>query len=217
MAQLPKGGLERSYDKPIHGSCAIYFPDGIVVFQVPPTGVSFGACSHSEGFGANWHVCLWGSLGQMSGCFRKGSLEGSPTLSLYYLYIWSPVSCGSLRQMAGASEMVFRMFHPTVFLYIRLPLSCHPLRQVLLWRVTPAVFLYMCLPVSCRFPGHMALTLEKVQWKVLPSLLCICRLLLLSGAKGCCFRKRFGGFPQLFFTFAPVSLTLHSALLLEHF
>ena len=30
MAQLPKGGLERSYDKPIHGSCAIYFPDGIL-------------------------------------------------------------------------------------------------------------------------------------------------------------------------------------------
>ena len=29
MAQLPKGGLVRSYDKPIHWSCAIYFPGGI--------------------------------------------------------------------------------------------------------------------------------------------------------------------------------------------
>ena len=29
MAQPPKGGLVRGYDKPIHGSCAIYFPGGI--------------------------------------------------------------------------------------------------------------------------------------------------------------------------------------------
>ena len=29
MAQLPKGGLVRGQDKPIHGSCAIYFPGGI--------------------------------------------------------------------------------------------------------------------------------------------------------------------------------------------
>jgi len=29
MAQLPKGGLVRSHDKPIHGSCAIYFSGGI--------------------------------------------------------------------------------------------------------------------------------------------------------------------------------------------
>ena len=29
MAQLPKGGLVRGHDKPIHGSCAIYFPGGI--------------------------------------------------------------------------------------------------------------------------------------------------------------------------------------------
>ena len=29
MAQLPKGGLERGHDKPIHGSCTIYFPGGI--------------------------------------------------------------------------------------------------------------------------------------------------------------------------------------------
>ena len=28
MAQLPKGGLVRGHDKPIHGSCAIYFPGG---------------------------------------------------------------------------------------------------------------------------------------------------------------------------------------------
>ena len=25
----PKGGLERGHDKPMHGSCAIYFPGGI--------------------------------------------------------------------------------------------------------------------------------------------------------------------------------------------
>ncbi len=28
MAQLPKGGLVRGHDKPIHESCAIYFPGG---------------------------------------------------------------------------------------------------------------------------------------------------------------------------------------------
>ena len=26
MAKLPKGALLRGHDKPIHGSCAIYFP-----------------------------------------------------------------------------------------------------------------------------------------------------------------------------------------------
>ena len=30
MAQLPKGGLVRGHGKPIHGSCAIYFPGGIM-------------------------------------------------------------------------------------------------------------------------------------------------------------------------------------------
>ena len=30
MAQLPKGGLVRGHDKPIHGSCAICFPGGII-------------------------------------------------------------------------------------------------------------------------------------------------------------------------------------------
>jgi len=30
MAQLPKGGLLRGRDKPIHWSCAIYFSGGIV-------------------------------------------------------------------------------------------------------------------------------------------------------------------------------------------
>ena len=29
MAQPPKGGLVRRHDKPIHGSCAIYFPGGV--------------------------------------------------------------------------------------------------------------------------------------------------------------------------------------------
>ena len=29
MAQLPKGGLVGGHGKPIHGSCAIYFPSGI--------------------------------------------------------------------------------------------------------------------------------------------------------------------------------------------
>ena len=32
MAQLPKGGLVRGHDKPIHGSCAMYFPGGIHMF-----------------------------------------------------------------------------------------------------------------------------------------------------------------------------------------
>ena len=29
MAQLPKGGLVRGHDKPVHWSCAIYFPAGV--------------------------------------------------------------------------------------------------------------------------------------------------------------------------------------------
>ena len=32
MAQLPKGGLVRGHDKPIHGGCAIYFPGGIPIY-----------------------------------------------------------------------------------------------------------------------------------------------------------------------------------------
>ena len=34
MAQLPKGGFVRGYDKPIHGSCDIYFPGGIAYMDV---------------------------------------------------------------------------------------------------------------------------------------------------------------------------------------
>ena len=34
MAQLPKGGLVRGHDQPIHGSCAIYFPGGIIVVNI---------------------------------------------------------------------------------------------------------------------------------------------------------------------------------------
>ena len=30
MAQLPKGGLVRANNKPVHGSCATYFPAGVV-------------------------------------------------------------------------------------------------------------------------------------------------------------------------------------------
>ena len=30
MAQLPKGGLVTGYNEPIHGSCAIYVPGGII-------------------------------------------------------------------------------------------------------------------------------------------------------------------------------------------
>jgi len=33
MAQLPKGGLVRGHDKPIHGSCAIYFPGSILFLK----------------------------------------------------------------------------------------------------------------------------------------------------------------------------------------
>ena len=33
MDQPPKGGLVRGYDKPIHGSCAIYFPGGITIIE----------------------------------------------------------------------------------------------------------------------------------------------------------------------------------------
>ena len=35
MAQLRKGGLVRSDGKPIHGSCAIYFPGGIKIQRHP--------------------------------------------------------------------------------------------------------------------------------------------------------------------------------------
>ena len=34
MAQLPKGSLVRGHDKPIHGSCAIYFRGDIVADNV---------------------------------------------------------------------------------------------------------------------------------------------------------------------------------------
>ena len=34
MAQLPKGGLVGRHGKPIHGSCAIYFPGGIFLCPV---------------------------------------------------------------------------------------------------------------------------------------------------------------------------------------
>ena len=48
MAQLPKGGLVRGHDKPIHGSCAIYFPGGtgfyksqvVIAGFLPSTGMS---------------------------------------------------------------------------------------------------------------------------------------------------------------------------------
>ena len=30
--QLPQGGLVRGHDKPIHGTCAIYFPSGIYIY-----------------------------------------------------------------------------------------------------------------------------------------------------------------------------------------
>ena len=34
MAQPPKGGLVRGHDKPIHGSCAIYFPGGVPSWEL---------------------------------------------------------------------------------------------------------------------------------------------------------------------------------------
>ena len=36
---LPKGGLVRGHDKPIHGSCAIHFPGGIIDFSYVFLGV----------------------------------------------------------------------------------------------------------------------------------------------------------------------------------
>ena len=69
MAQLPKGGLVRGHDKPIHGSCAIYFPGGILkmiviffwgggaskdghVFKTPFTGVGFSRTGSIGGNGS---------------------------------------------------------------------------------------------------------------------------------------------------------------------
>ena len=36
MVQLPKSGLVRGYDKPIHDSCAIYFPGGVGSYDHHP-------------------------------------------------------------------------------------------------------------------------------------------------------------------------------------
>ena len=67
MAQPPKGGLVRGHDKPIHGSCAIYFPGGINKLD-PPFGVPNGW----EGKGA--HLAIpWGVLTPppIGGCWKK--------------------------------------------------------------------------------------------------------------------------------------------------
>ena len=47
MAHLPKGGLVRGRDKPIHGSCTIYFPGGIYIY-VFPGHVNFCSCPLAE-------------------------------------------------------------------------------------------------------------------------------------------------------------------------
>ena len=64
MAQLPKGGLVRAYDKPIHGSCAIYFPGGIKggigsIFD-PPEGKDY-KWYISGIFPANWGIICYRS------------------------------------------------------------------------------------------------------------------------------------------------------------
>ena len=52
MAQLPKGGLVRGHDKPIHGSCAIYFPGGITgLSKIIPRNIPGGAPSGTSGPG----------------------------------------------------------------------------------------------------------------------------------------------------------------------
>ena len=50
----PKGGLVRGYDKPIHGSCAIYFPGGIEIYTVhSPTAESLVPCTVQERVGVS--------------------------------------------------------------------------------------------------------------------------------------------------------------------
>ena len=50
MAQLPKGGLVRDHDKPIHGSCAIYFPDGIYTKNIFYWGLCEGNIDYRQEF-----------------------------------------------------------------------------------------------------------------------------------------------------------------------
>ena len=61
MAQLPKGGLVRAHDKPIHGSCAIYFPGGI---QCAVSFCWLFSVMDFLGIGDNWYLfCLiWMSV-----------------------------------------------------------------------------------------------------------------------------------------------------------
>ena len=62
MAQLPKGGLARCRDKPIHGSCAIYFPGGIIIwyqctYQIRKMFEMFGI--HQQSYSNNvWFYSL---------------------------------------------------------------------------------------------------------------------------------------------------------------
>ena len=53
MAQLPKVGLVRGHDEPIHGSCAIYFPGGIRI-----EAVLTWKCSNFWSMDWSWNPCV---------------------------------------------------------------------------------------------------------------------------------------------------------------
>ena len=93
-----------------------------------------------------------------------------------------PVSCASLEQRVVASDKV-------------------------LWRVPPTVLLYMSPSLMQSSEANAS---EKILWRVPTPVLYIHMypsLLRLSGAKGCCFRKVFRGFPQMLSTYVPQSPT----------
>ena len=56
MAQLPKGDLVKGHDKPIHGSCAIYFPGGMGKYTSPmdPMGYRLWKHRHSSTLTMSW-------------------------------------------------------------------------------------------------------------------------------------------------------------------
>ena len=62
MAQLPKGGLVRDHDKPIHGSCAIYFPGGIYTKNTFYLGLCEGKTDCRQQFievGDQWNANMF--------------------------------------------------------------------------------------------------------------------------------------------------------------
>ena len=77
MAQLPR--LVRGYDKPIHGSCAIYLP-----------ATPFASCTWHIWRGT-WHV-FWGGVEVLNFCFCKSCCPETQPKPISSTVIWMMVS-----------------------------------------------------------------------------------------------------------------------------